>query len=182
MAGAIVERVAKVRWIGLAAAVGLLLGAACSDGDGSSGGEDTTDRSMSVERLARELDCEGIEEIHQLNAPIRGGAAVRGISCRTGTVGVHIFERAPVGDLDDPDESYASAQGGSFENIDRLLGTGVDDARCRAWALIGDTWFVVASDEALLTDAAESLDGDVRPVTVVSPSASYEVPGGETCG
>jgi hypothetical protein len=165
----------------------LLLGLACGDDPArprATGSTDTTDRPASAEQVASDLGCGEVEELNEMIAPIRGGAAVRGVSCRKGTVEVDIFERSPVGDLDQSDETYAEAQAGSLENIDRLFGPGATDDPCRGWMLVGDAWIVVASDEALLKEAEAdgALVGAVRPVQVMSPPASYSAPGTTGCG
>lgn len=109
-------------------------------------------------------------------APLRGEAASDGVACTLDGTEVHLFVRAPIGDLDDSDESYASAQGGSVENIDRLVGTG-EDAGCASWVAIGETWFALASDPDVLSSIADELGGSVREIVPAAPPASYVSPG-----
>jgi hypothetical protein len=132
--------------------------------------------TMSAEAIAVRIGCTVEREIDALEAPIRGGAASRGIACAKGDVEVHVFERAPVGDLDDSDESYASAQGGTLENIDRLLGTHPTTG-C-AWLAVGGSWFLLSPDRRIAQAAGKQLGSQVREPQRTTPPASYQPPGG----
>ena len=130
------------------------------------------------EDLADLLGCTGVEPYGGYDAIDRGGASMNGITCTAGTVSVQIFERAPLGDGDTSDEPYASAEGGSVENINRLVGGGqVGPPGCLGWLLIGETWFLVADDEAFLERAAETLGGVEQAVQPAYTFLSYELPG-----
>lgn len=129
-----------------------------------------------LEELAGELGCDRVEPLDPMDAPIRGGASTGGIECLVGPDEVHIFVRAPIGDGDDSDTSYADAQGGSLENIDRLVGTG--DPRPCLSLLVGRDWFILANDEELLRSAEDSIGGVERPILRATPPASYVGPGG----
>ena len=98
-----------------------------------------------------ELDCAGVDVLDSMDAPVRGGASTGGIACTIGPDEVHIFLRAPIGDGDDANKSYADAQGGSLENIDRLVGTG-DSQPCLS-LLVGRDWFILANNEETLRKA-----------------------------
>jgi hypothetical protein len=84
-----------------------------------------------------------------------------------------IFERE---EQRDPSAS-GHLMGGAMENIDRLVGSGESSTTCPAWVLVGETWFIVADDEAALDSAEQSLGGSVRTVEPASPPFSYAVPG-----
>lgn len=148
---------------------------ACS-GDG---GRDTVaSEHASIHDVAQSLGCMDTQEISYFNAPIRGAAATEGISCETEDAVVHVFERAEVGDLDDSDEAYAFAQGGSDENVARLLGTGeTGPPGCRSWVLVTEDWFVVSDNEDLLAALRDKSGDPARSVAPASPPASYVPPG-----
>lgn len=149
---------------------------ACDGSDGTP--RDTLSSGSAVEEVADALGCESVEDIFGYEAaPIRGLAATRGVTCVVGDAEVDVFDRAPVGDLDDSDESFASAQGGSDENVSRLLGLGVSDASCVSWGLVEDEWFVVSDSEQLLRDLRTDVDDGSGEVVVMSPPASYAPPG-----
>lgn len=132
--------------------------------------------------LRDRLACTEVEEIDYFNAPIRGRAATGGVSCAVGTARLHIFARAPLGDVDDESIAYGYRQGGSLENIDRLVGTGdVGSPECQAWMLVAESWFILADRETALADAEEVLGGGaIRSIAPVSPPASYDPPGCRT--
>lgn len=138
---------------------------------------------QSADEIAERLGCtENLEEVDYFNAPIRGAAATRGLRCFTDTGDqLHIFERASLGD-GRTDQPYAYAQGGSLENIDRLIGTGESRPGCVSWTLIGDSWFLLSDNQDTLLAAAEELNGEVRPVQPASPPASYLAPGCDSYG
>lgn len=148
---------------------------ACS-GDG---GRDTVvSEHAAIQEVAHSLGCVDTQEIGYFNAPIRGAAATKGISCATEDAVVHVFDRAEIGDLDDSDEAYAFAQGGSDENVARLLGTGeTGPPGCRSWVLVTEDWFVVSDNEDLLAALRDSSDDPARSVAPASPPASYVPPG-----
>lgn len=129
-----------------------------------------------LEELAAELDCATVDLLDSMDAPIRGGASTGGISCLVGPDEVHILLRAPIGDGDDSNKSYADAQGGSLENIDRLVGTG-DPQPCLSM-LVGRDWFILANNEEILRKAESRIGGVERPIVRATPPASYVGPGG----
>lgn len=87
----------------------------------------------------------------------------------------------PWGDVDDESKGYAYRQGGSLENIDRLVGTGeVGQPECQAWMLVAESWFILADEETALADAEDVLGGAIRSIAPVSPPASYDPPGCRT--
>ena len=132
-------------------------------------------QQQGLEDLAAELGCGGVRELDHLDGPIRGGAATRGVACAIGPDEAHIFQRAPLGDLD-PSKSYADRQGGSLENIDRLVGTGAT-APCLS-LLVGRDWFILANDDGILRKVERSIGGVERSIVRATPPASYVGPGG----
>lgn len=130
-----------------------------------------TEELSYVSRLANELGCEPVQPLDDMIFPLRSVAARAGVGCRIGDATLHIFER---------DTPYANhPEGGSLAEIDRSLGADVSDPSCRTWVLVGDKWFIVADDEAMLADAEADLGGSVRPIQPVSPVVSY--PGAPGC-
>ena len=156
----------------------VVVAAAVGGGLAATGGPDEPRREglADLEELAGELGCGRVELLDAMDAPIRGGASTGGVSCSVGSNEVHIFLRAPIGDGDDSDESFADAQGGSLENIDRLVGTG--DPRPCLSLLVGRDWFILANDEGLLRSAEDTIGGVERPILPATPPASYVGPGG----
>ena len=136
-------------------AVALLLG--CG---GSSGSDDGASTPEAVADAAR---CANITELDSMIAPIRGRAATRGISCDLDGEVLHIFARAPI---DDP-SGVGFRQGGTLDNIRRLLGAG--DSSCSLALLVSDDLFIVASSD----DVLSSLGAAGEPPIRVSPTVSY---------
>lgn len=136
-------------------AVALLLGCA-----GSNGSEED---ASTPEALADAAGCANITELDPQIAPIRGRAATRGISCDLDGEVVHIFARAPI---DDP-PGVGSRQGGTLDNIRRLLGAG--DASCSLALLVSDNLLIVASSDDVLSDLGVPGEPPIR----VSPTVSY---------
>jgi hypothetical protein len=130
----------------------------------------------SVEEVLEGLGCASRQPIQELDAPIRGNAATYGFACRVGGAEVHAFERAPIGDLDDSDKSYAITHGGSLENIHRVVGAGIAPA-C-SWLVVDDRWFLLTDDRQLIEDHADLLGEAVQRVVGASPPYSYVGPGG----
>jgi hypothetical protein len=126
-----------------------------------SGGSD--DDANTPEAVADAAECANITELDSMIAPIRGRAATRGISCDLDGEVVHIFARAPI---DEP-SGVGLNQGGTLDNIRRLLGAG--DASCSLALLVSDDLFIVASSEDVLSD----LDVRGEPPIPVSPTVSY---------
>ena len=122
-----------------------------------------------VRNIAREtadkIGCEIVQEVAYEALPIRGGAAVRGVTCTIGDATLDVFERS-------------SGTGGSLENIDKRVGTRPDEQGACGWLLVGESWFIVTNSRPAAVDAGEVLGGAVREILPVSPFVSYEVPGG----
>jgi hypothetical protein len=142
----------------------------------SSAAPETLPSRPTVEDLTQLAGCEGIRRFDALPAPgpIRGGAATEGAACTVEGIEAHLFVRAsteppPPGSLDFP-------EGGTVENIDRVVGTGVDGG-CRSWVAVGETWFALAEERDVLERIAEALGGAVREVLPTGPPASYGPPG-----
>jgi hypothetical protein len=127
-------------------AIALLLGC----GGSSAADEDTS----TPEAVANATGCANVTELDSMIAPIRGTAATRGISCDLDGEIVHIFARAPI----DYPSAVGLRQGGTLDNIRRLLGAG--DSSCSLALLV--------SDEVL---SGLGIPGE--PPIRVSPTVSY---------
>jgi hypothetical protein len=136
-------------------AIALLLGC----GGSSASNEDAS----TPEAVADATGCANITELDSMIAPIRGKAATRGISCDLDGEVVHIFARAPI---DDP-SAVGLRQGGTLDNIRRLLGAG--DSSCSLALLVSDDLFIVASSDDVLSDLGVPGEPPIR----VSPTVSY---------
>lgn len=112
----------------LAVGVGVVLIVGC-------GGSDTPNIDASTpESLAESLGCGDVSELDPMLAPIRGRGATRGISCEIDGETIHVFARAPIGDPN----AVGWGQGGTDENIRRLLGADAVDPSCKLAVLISD--------------------------------------------
>jgi hypothetical protein len=130
------------------------------------GGSDDPDIDASTpESLGESLGCENVSELDSMLAPIRGRGATTGISCEIDGETIHIFARAPIEDL----SAVGWGQGGTVENIRRLLGADAVDPSCELAVLIGDDVFVVGSTADQLADLG--VPGE-EPIPV-SPTVSY---------
>jgi len=89
--------------------------------------------------------------------------------CELAEGAVHIFERAPLGN-----GAVVSDQGGSLENIDRVLQTGQVWANCDIAVLVTEDLFIVGATESM-SEVEDQLGRAVRPVAPVSPTISYLV-------
>ena len=136
-------------------AITLLLG--CGGSSGSN--EDAS----TPEGVADATGCANVTELDSMIAPIRGKAATRGISCDLDGEVVHIFARAPIDDL----SGMGFRQGGTLDNIRRLLGAG--DSSCSLALLVSDDLFIVASSDDVLSDLGVPGESPIR----VSPTVSY---------
>ena len=136
-------------------AIALLFG--CS---GSSAADEDTN---TPEAVADAAGCANVTELDSMIAPIRGKAATRGISCDLDGEVVHIFARAPI---DEP-SAVGLRQGGTLDNIRRLLGAG--DSSCSLALLVSDDLFIVASSDDVLSDLGIPGEPPIR----VSPTVSY---------
>lgn len=121
--------------------------------------------ASSPKSVAESVGCENVSELDSMVAPIRGNAATGGLSCEIDGETVHIFARAPIGDTSAP----GWTQGGTVENIRRLLGADAVDPTCELALLISDDVFVVGSSADQLTDLG--VPGE-EPIPV-SPTVSY---------
>jgi len=148
---------------GLSAWLAVGLAAMLAVGCGDSGDPDID--ASTPEALAESLRCEGVSELDSMIAPIRGDAATSGISCTIADEAIHIFARAPIGDP----SAVGWEQGGTEENIRRLLEANFVDPDCELAALISDHAFVVGTTEDQLTGLG--IPGD-EPIPV-SPRTSY---------
>lgn len=130
------------------------------------GGPDDPDIDASTPAaMAESLGCEDVSELHSMLAPIRGRAATSGLSCEMDGDTVHIFARAPIGDT----SGVGWQQGGTEENIRRLLAADAVDPDCELAVLISDHVFVVGTTADQLTDLG--VPGH-EPIPV-SPTVSY---------
>lgn len=145
-------------WFALGFAVSVPL-VGCRDSNGS--GIDAS----TPEAMAETVGCDRASELDPMLAPIRGNAATRGLSCEVDGEIVHIFARAPIGDT----AGAGFTQGGTVENIRRLLGADHVQATCELATLISDDVFVVGSSAELLADLG--LPGEAP--SPVSPTVSY---------
>jgi hypothetical protein len=131
----------------------------------SCGTSDADLDASSPQALAESLGCADISELDPMIAPIRGDAATSGISCTIDDEAIHIFARAPIGDS----SGTGFEQGGTVENIRRLLEANFVDPDCELAALISDHVFVVGTTADQLTRLG--IPGD-EPIPV-SPMTSY---------
>jgi hypothetical protein len=130
------------------------------------GGSDDPDIDASTPAaLAESLGCENVSELHSMLAPIRGRAASSGLSCEIDGYTVHIFARSPIGDP----SAVGWEQGGTEENIRRVLAGDAVDPDCELAVLISDHVFVVGTTADQLKDLG--VPGD-EPIPV-SPTVSY---------
>lgn len=130
------------------------------------GGSGNTDIDAGTpQALAESLGCEDVSELHSMFAPIRGAAATSGISCTIEDEAIHIFARAPIEDS----TATGFEQGGTVENIRRLLEANAVDPGCELAALISDHVFVVGTTADQLTSLGIPGDEPIR----VSPTVSY---------
>ena len=132
---------------------------------------DDGDSASTLEEFADRVECADIADLDPMIAPIRGQAATRGISCTVAGEVVHAFDRAPPGDPSAG--SYAAQQGGSVENIRRLVGAEQPDPGCDVHLVISDELFLLGGSRDLMLDLAESADLSVEPVVPASPTVSY---------
>jgi hypothetical protein len=134
---------------GLAA---LLVLGGCGDSSGST--NDAAGRASegidasSAASLADTLGCEDVSELDGMLAPIRGNAATSGLRCTVDGEVLHIFARAPIGNA----SAHGREQGGTVENIRRLVGAVTVDPTCEPAVLISDDLFVVGSTTDQLAD------------------------------
>lgn len=142
----------------------LLAGVAMACGDDG-------DNASTLEEFADQVECTDIADLDPMIAPIRGQAATQGISCTVNGEVVHVFDRAPPGDPSAG--SYAEQQGGSVENIRRLVGAEQPDPGCDVHLLISDDLFLLGSSENLVLDLAESAGLPIEPIEPASPTVSY---------
>ena len=127
--------------------------------------------ASTLKEFADRVECADIADLDPTIAPIRGQAATRGISCTADGEVVHAFDRAPPGD---PSAGrYAAQQGGSVENIRRLVGAEQPDPGCDVHLLISDELFLLGGSRDLMLELAESADLSVEPVVPASPTVSY---------
>jgi hypothetical protein len=130
------------------------------------GGSDDPDIDASTpESLAESLGCVDVSELDPIIAPIRGRGATGGISCKFDDETIHVFARAPIGDPN----AVGWDQGGTDENIGRLLGADAVHPSCELGVLISDDVFVVGTSADRLADLG--VPGD-EPIPV-SPTVSY---------
>lgn len=156
-----------------------LAGAACGNGEDSTASKTVTktDETRSAKQLATALGCTGATALEYENSPIRGAAALSGVACSLGTAELHVFQRHPLGDSERKDIAPAWRDGGTVENIKRLVGAGNTTQGCSAFLLIGDEWFVTSSNRDALDDVRDKLGGEVEPIVQATTPASYVLPG-----
>lgn len=143
--------------------------AACGQGE-------SPDPPRTLDEVVTRADCTDVEELDELIAPIRGRAATAGIECTSDGARFHVFQRAPEGDPSDP--TPASREGGSLENIRRLLGVESSSGGCTAYLAVTDDIFVLAETDAQLENFAGRVDISYDPpATPATPPASYSVCG-----
>jgi hypothetical protein len=129
---------------------------------------DSTDSEIDASTpasLAESIGCDDVSELDQMIAPIRGKGASSGLGCEIDGGTIHIFARAPI---EDP-SAVGWGQGGTVENIRRLLGGDAADPACELAGLITDDVFVVGTTADQLT--ALGVPGE-EPIPV-SPTVSY---------
>jgi hypothetical protein len=132
---------------------------------GCGGSHDPDIDASTPEALAESLGCEDVSELDSMLAPIRGRGATSGLSCEIDGETVHIFARAPIGDP----SAVGWEQGGTEENIRRLLGADGVDSTCELAVLISGDVFVVGASADRLADLG--VPGE-EPIPV-SPTVSY---------
>ncbi|MFN8050570.1 MAG: hypothetical protein U0Q22_03970 [Acidimicrobiales bacterium] len=126
-----------------------------------------------LDGVAERYDCVDLATLFTDSepAPIRGGAAVRGVSCKVHGSTVHIFERSPVG----PGATLAGGRSvdGSMQNVLRVVQGGVAAAGCEIRLLVTPHFIALTADDALLARLEAELGQPEAPIITAAPTVSY---------
>lgn len=128
--------------------------------------------TLSFNQIRAEFDCVEINGEQALIAPLRGQAALRGMSCRLDGSRVHVFERAPENDVPAGDEGAFHA-GGSLARIDFVTGGGTSTPGCDVELTVTDGFFVVAPAAIDIGSLDQAIGESVRQPIAASPTVSY---------
>ena len=115
----------------------------------------------------RLLGCTDTERLDPLIGPIRGGAANRGVTCKTGGATVHVFEAAQIG------------KWGGLDYRDPLGLGDVNDPRppgCPVQVTVGRGLIIVSPSEEVARRIEEAVEISSSTSPMAYPPASYQLP------